>query len=637
MSVSAPAASEAMKPAGPGRLLLLILGALLLAAFTTWQAAGIARSTAVEAARETGLERMTLYESTLQAALEKFRYLPFVVTRNQGVAELVAGGDDAKTVNLYLEQVNAQAGAAALYVLDRKGDTLAASNWRSEVSFVGHNYSFRPYFRDAMEGKAGGFFAIGATTGEPGYFMSWPIVGAAVSGQPDRILGVAVVKVDLDPLQQDWRDGGETVFVSDINGVIFLSSRADWKYRTLGPLTSETLERIRQGRQYRGTELRPLDLIPASANAPAPTADDQSTADGQGTANAQDEVRRFEGSEYLMQSREVGNLTGSLHYLTPLAAVTARVSAVVAIMIISWILLFFAVLFLRERRLKAASARRAREAMAIEAVNRQLQAEIEERRRTEGELRETQNELVQAGKLAALGQMSAAIAHELNQPLAAIQTFLAGSRIFLKRGDSGQVEENLTTLSGLADRMAAITGQLKTFARKSEGKLAPVVLQDAVRDALALLEPQIRLDMVEIVTDLPDRPVTIRADEVRVGQVLVNFIRNAIDAMAESEKRQVAIALEVKDRTAELTIDDSGHGISEENLSKLFDPFFTTKDVGEGIGLGLSISYGIVTDLGGSLLAANNAAGGARFTIRLPVFQDDTGRAPLLSQTGAAQ
>lgn len=623
MSTVTPAQNSTKQPA-IGRFLLPILGGLLLAGFTTWQAADIARSTAVDGARETGLERMTLYESTLQAALEKFRYLPFVVTRNQGVADLVAGTGDTGAVNRYLEQVNDQAGADALYILNREGDTLAASNWRSEVSFIGHNYSFRPYFRDAMEGKAGGFFAIGATTGEPGYFMSWPIVTAAVPGRPEQILGVAVVKVDLDPLQQDWRDGGETVFVSDTNGVIFLSSRADWKYRTLGPLTAETLERIRQGRQYRGTELRPLELLPASDGAAPVT-------------GSQGEVRRFEAADFLLQSREVGKLSGRLHYLTPLAGVTARVSAVVAIMIISWILLFFAVLFLRERRLKAASARRAREAMAIEAVNRQLQAEIEERRRTEGELRDTQNELVQAGKLAALGQMSAAIAHELNQPLAAIQTFLAGSRIFLKRGDSGQVEENLTTLSGLADRMAAITGQLKTFARKSEGKLAPVVLQDAIRDALALLEPQIRLDQVEIVTELPAHPVTIRADEIRVGQVLVNFIRNAIDAMAESEPRRVTLTLERKDQTAEVVIDDTGHGISEENLSKLFDPFFTTKEVGEGIGLGLSISYGIVTDLGGSLQAGNNPGGGARFTIRLPILSDDFANPPLVGEAGAAE
>ena len=611
---------------GLSRRLLLIVCAFLLAAATTWKAADIARSTAVDGARETGQERLTLYESTLQAALEKYRYLPFVVARNKGVNELVSGGGEAGDVNLYLEEVNAQAGADALYILDAKGETLAASNWRSDVSFVGHNYNFRPYFRDAMDGKAGGFFAIGATTGEPGYFMSWPIIGTGASNQPNQTLGVAVVKVDLDPLQQDWRDGGETVFVSDSNGVVFLSSRADWKYRTLGPLTPETVERIRQGRQYRGIELQPLELEPVAAAPDAANA--PSDAGGQGL------LRKFDGAEYLLQSRNIENLGGKLHYLSPLANVTARVSAVVAIMAISWILLFFALLFLRERRLKAASARRAREAMAIEAINRQLQEEIEERRRTEGELRETQNELVQAGKLAALGQMSAAIAHELNQPLAAIQTFLAGSRIFLQRGDSGQVEENLSTLSGLADRMAAITGQLKTFARKSEGKLAPVVLQDAVRDALALLDPQIRLDMVEIATNLPDDPVTVRADEVRVGQVLVNFIRNAIDAMVDSKKRQVTIALGVRDQIAELTIDDTGHGISGENLAKLFDPFFTTKEIGEGMGLGLSISYGIVTDLGGSLQAENNEAGGARFTIRLPIMKQADAEPVMLEKTG---
>ncbi|WP_282606336.1 ATP-binding protein [Pelagibius sp. Alg239-R121] len=591
----------------------MIAGILLLAAVTIWKAADIARSTAVDGARETGRERLALYDSTLQAALERYRYLPFVVTRNNGVNELVSRGGEAGDVNLYLEQINAQAGADALYVLDANGETLAASNWRSDVSFVGHNYSFRPYFRDAMEGKAGSFFAIGATTGEPGYFLSWPIVGTEALGQADKILGVAVVKVDLNPLQQDWRDGGETVFVSDSNGVVFLSSRADWKYRTLGALTPETVERIRRGRQYRGIKLQPLELMPVTASSAA--------AERPGDGGSQGQLRRFGGTDYLLQSRNIENLGGRLHYLSPLANVTARVSSVIAIMAISWILLFFAILFLRERRLKAASARRAREAMAIEAVNRKLQAEIEERRRAEGELRETQNELVQAGKLAALGQMSAAIAHELNQPLAAIQTFLAGSRIFLKRGDSGQVEENLTTLSRLADRMGAITGQLKTFARKSEGKLAPVVLQDAVADALALLDPQIRLDAVEIVTDLPSTPVTVRADEVRVGQVLVNFVRNAIDAMEESDKRLVTIALYVTEQTAVLSIDDVGHGISDENLAKLFDPFFTTKEVGEGIGLGLSISYGIITDLGGSLQAENNPAGGARFTIRLPVLE----------------
>ena len=573
---------------------VLVLG-VLLATGLVWQATQWAYNDALNKLTKVGGERLTLYAGTLHAALSRYGYLPYVLAQNTDVKILLKTSFNVNLVNSYLQSLNSEAGSDALYVMNTIGDTLAASNWQKPLSFVGNNYGFRPYFTDAKAGHKGQFFAIGVTTGQPGYFMSHPVVDG------ERFLGATVVKVDLTPLQADWREGGETVLVSDANGVLFLSSREDWKYRTLTQLSEQQRTLILAGRQY-GTQS--LDLLPLETV--------ETLAAGQ-------KVVRFDNSLYLMLSRPLTNLHWQIHHVVPLASVQEQGQAVMVIGIVLTLLLLALSLYVRERRQKQISRRKAREAEAIQEMNLRLQEEIAVRNHTESVLRETQAELVQAGKLAALGHMAAGIVHELNQPISAIRTQAASGHLLLDRDEAGKVRETLSAISRMTEHMASITSQLKTFAHKTPKLKEQVVLQDCLDGALAMTAPLFKDFDITLYKDVPEQPVGLSGDRVRIKQVLVNLIRNAVDAMKNCEKRDLRIGISIQQQDVEISLSDSGAGIAEQDLEELFTPFFTTKDVGEGLGLGLSISYRIITDLGGAIRVKNLSEGGAQFTIRLPL------------------
>ena len=260
----------------------------------------------------------------------------------------------------------------------------------------------------------------------------------------------------------------------------------------------------------------------------------------------------------------------------------------------------------------------------LREANAALRSEIEEKRRTEAQLRDTQNSLVQAGKLAALGQMSAAIAHEINQPLAAIRTFVASTKVYSSRGDGARVSTNLDLINGLAERMANITSHLKTFARKSEvGKAETVDVERAVQGAMLLIESQIGLSGTALETDVP-RNVFVRGYAVQLEQVIVNLLQNALHAVADVDKPAISLQVAATDDVVSIKVVDNGSGIPQEHLDQIFDPFFTTKAIGKGLGLGLSISYGIVRDFNGEIRASNRKEGGAEMIIELPRYHPES-------------
>ncbi|HEY9081603.1 sensor histidine kinase [Magnetovibrio sp.] len=580
---------------------LFALAVMILAVMAVWQGSIWSDRVVVDDLGAVAKERLNLYQSTLHAALAKYRYLPFLVARDDSVKALLSNpmhsDDTSANASRALVAINAKSGTDALFVMDTEGTTVAASNWQEPLSFVGRNYSFRPYFHDAMQGGEGGFFAIGATTGEPGYFMSHPV------RNKHGIVGVAVVKIDLSPLQHDWRDGGETVFVSDHNGVIFLSSQERWNFRTLAPLSDGTRTLIHEQQQYRGQSLDVLNIKYGAI------ADADSVA--------------IDGRRYLHASRALNDLGWRLHYLSPVQRVEERRQATLLLGGAVLILLATLLLYWREREQKIISRRRAREAEKFSAINQQLELEIEERRSAEAVLRETQAELVQAGKLAALGKMSAAIAHEINQPIAAIRTFSASARLMLEKGMSANLDKTLGEISALTERMGVITGQLKTFARKAPVRLDPLDVRDAIVNVEKIMQLQAIEDESELVVEMPDSPVIVKADIVRLEQIFINLLRNALDAVRGRAERKVALTLERSETHAKITVEDTGEGVGSDVQERLFDPFFTTKEVGDGVGLGLSITYGIVTDLEGDIRVANAPSGGAVFVVKLPLYEKD--------------
>ncbi len=578
---------------------LLIVG-LCVASGVVWQAGRWTYAVELESLIKTGEERLTLYTGTLRGALSRYAYLPYVLARNGEVLALLESGRAADQVNLYLEDLNQEAGCQALYIMDATGTTRASSNWREPLSYVGKNYGFRPYFTAAKNNRQGRFFAIGVTTNQPGFFMSHPVY------REERFLGAVVVKVDLDPLQADWREGGETILVSDANGVLFLSSRDDWKYRSLLPLTAEQQELIRTGRQY-GSE--PIELVPLQTGK---------------SLGPDQRIVRTGKLNYLMLSRTIPSLDWTLYHLASLEPVQERTQAVATIGTILSLLLLALGMYARERRQKQLSRHKAREAEAIKTINLRLQDEIEEHCRTEHALRNTQAELVQHSKLAALGQMAAGIVHELNQPIAAIRTHAASGRLLLDRREEEKARESFTSVTRITDHMASITAQLKTFAYKTPRSSEPVDVQTCLLAALEMTEALLSEMVIVVKTQQPPEPVIIKGGGSRLEQVLVNLIRNSVDAMRDVERRALKITTTQNDEMVEITLCDSGSGIEEQNLAELFNPFFTTKEVGKGLGLGLSISYRIITDLGGTIRALNNPEGGASFVVRLPVIPATT-------------
>ena len=298
-------------------------------------------------------------------------------------------------------------------------------------------------------------------------------------------------------------------------------------------------------------------------------------------------------------------------------SVRERVNGILALEIMGFAILLALTFYLLSRRAWSQSLSFRRESLELRQLNARLQREIAEREKVQKDLEVAEQTLAQSSKLAVLGEMSAAVSHELNQPLAAMKTYLAGARLLLQRKRVEEALSSFQRIDDLIDRMGAITRQLKSYARKGGEAFEPVDMRLCVSEALAMMEPQLKLKLAKITRILPRQKVMVQVDRLRLEQVIINLLRNALDATKDTGNPQIDMMLSVGD-TATLTVRDNGPGIGD--LDKLFEPFFTTKKAGEGIGLGLAISSGIVADFGGRLTARNAEAGGAVFEMQLPLI-----------------
>lgn len=570
--------------------------------------------------------RVYLAEGSARAAATldlTLKVLDGHLRRFESVPDLLADSDRVRAVlqdpadlagrmglNLWLAEKNAQLDALDIYVMTPDGLTVAASNFRRSDSFIGENFSYRPYFQEALAGKKGRFYAIGTTSGVRGYYFAAPVKGAG-----DRALGVIAVKIGLDVIEAEWRSQEARILVTDPEGIVFLSSHSDWLYKGFLDLTPDRLDRTLQSRRYAET---PLQVLPHR----------QSSDFGVTRITLPD--NRGGAHDYIMLAEllpRAGMTVRVLLDTRPLFA-QARLAVVTLMLFVGTVVAVAGVVLQRRARLaerfalqeqaKADLENRVEQRTAdLARVNRLIEAEVAERRVTEAELRRTQSDLVQAGKLAALGQMSAALSHEINQPLAAARNYADSAAILLDRGDIGRAKGNIEQILALIDRMAAIARHLRRVARKPETPLKDVVLAEAVTEALAMLGP--RLIGIAVAVTLPEDLPLVRGGPVRLQQVLVNLISNAADAVDGVEGASIAIAARADGERVLVTVEDNGPGVPAAIADRIFDPFFTTKRVGAGLGLGLSISYNIMKDFGGDLRVANLADGGAVFTVELAV------------------
>ncbi|MEO1329244.1 MAG: ATP-binding protein [Pseudomonadota bacterium] len=561
---------------------------------------------------------LSLWAEILNGWLGRYRTLTAIYARNSEIAALLRAPEDGvmvELVNARLELLNGATGAADTYVLDADGVTVAASNWAEPISFMGNDYSFRPYFKQAMQGRLGRYFALGTSSGKRGYFFSHPV------RDRNKIVGVVVVKVPVDAVEQEMRGGRDQLFVSDQAGVVVLAGDPRLRMTTLGPLSKADRRRIAINRQFDLARLAPAPIEGLRA-AGAP-------ADGLVRARQDRLSAPLETMRHFSRPMPVEGWT--LHLLTRTAESqgpvwTATISAGLAGAVVSLIGLAF---LQRRRRLidqldvRAAAQRELERAVAertadLRATNAQLACEVRERQETEAELRHTQDELVQAAKLAALGQMSTTLSHEFNQPLGAIRAYAENATAFIERGRPEAATENLARIGRLTERMARLSKHLTSFARKPGAAAGPTPLRTPIEDALNILQARVERSEAEIAVDCPE-DLIVWGGVTRFQHVFINLIGNALDACAAVERPRIDVRARALDGDrVELVVEDNGVGLSDAVREKLFDPFFSTKEAGAGLGLGLSITFNILRDFGGRIRAENRADGpGARFILDL--------------------
>jgi len=546
-------------------------------------------------------DRLTLSQRAVESEIERFAYLPQVLGEDNRVLDLLTRPSAVRVerVNAYLANVARHAQADAVYLIDRNGLTLAASNWDLPSSFVGHNYGFRPYFTDALELGRGAYYAVGVTTGVPGYFLSSRIDG------PEGPLGVAVVKVDMSPLERVWAEAGEMTGVADSAGIVFLSGVPNWRYRPLYALSEADKTRIQAERRYDGNDVF----------ARAPLVDALET-EGLTSVN-QEGLPRLALSTTLIAPKGWRLLSA-----LPSAPVRDQAQLVAGVVGLLTLVCLLVGLYGYQRRqltrwkLEQNAVLERRVAERTGALAR----EVEERKRAEDELRLTQDSLIHAAKLAALGRMSAAIVHEVSQPLSALDNTLAAASLHARNQNTEKSTASIQAGRDLLKRMQRTIKYLRTFSSRAKSLPSePIALDQSIAEALDIVAPRAKERGVSPVLESTDSTIMAAVNAVRIEQVFINLLINAIDATASMGNSQVSVSLKQSGDMAMVEFCDAGPGIPQDIADQITEPFFTTKASGEGLGLGLSISRAILEDYKGTLTFSSAPGGGACATVSLPL------------------
>jgi two-component system C4-dicarboxylate transport sensor histidine kinase DctB len=525
--------------------------------------------------------RLALYSANLISELQRNSIVPQLLARDPALIGALNSGDFAQSSARLLSFVD-EIGAASLVLMDTDGRIVAATNRER----LGENQRSQSSFVDALRSNVTVFTVDERDEGGFSFTYSRRVDDSGLG------VGVVSVEVDLAKLERSWAGISDAVMVLDSEGRAILATEPRWR----GRLEADALDLLEPQtaieRTLRGTP--DWSALPIDAYL-------------RGDGVMRQEVRvQFQGWRIVS--------------FTTFQSVRERVNSILALEIMGFAILLAGLFWILSRRSNIAARMFQLETAELRQLNRRLQREIAERKKAEKDLEVAEQTVAQTSKLAALGEMSAAVSHELNQPLAAMKTYLAGARLLIARERPDEAVVAVQRIDGLIERMAAITKQLKSYARKGKDSLEPVDIKDAVLSSLSMMEPQLRQRQVIITRTLPDQPVMIYGDRMRLEQVIINLLRNALDATKMALEPSVEILL-VNGDVARLSVRDNGSGI--EDLDELFEPFYTTKQAGDGTGLGLAISSGIVNDFGGRLTARNSDKGGAVFEVELPILGAD--------------
>lgn len=578
-----------------------VVGAILIT-ILSFGAMHWADGQAVEETDVTAMQVARSHAGLLASRLQTLRLLPHVLIEYPDVSAVLER-EESKVIarlNGKLELLASRTDAAVIYVMRMDGQTVAASNWRRRDSFVGHDWQFRPYFAEALRAGSSELFALGTVSRRPGLYISRRIGGGA------RPLGVIVVKVDFDALEAGWaRQAGPTL-VTDGDGVVMITSRPEWRFHALRRVPVEKVAAAKRTLQFGRTPITPINLAFEGATV----------------------HRQIPGGEvsYRVATVEVPLAGGELKYLQPLAPAVESATANARLAILAGIVLVALVLAImlraREKALMQVTTQRILESEVtlrtaeLTEVNRRLIQESRERERADENLRSAREELTQANRLASIGQITAGVAHEINQPVAAIQTFAANAGQFLDRGHRDRVRVNLDLIVDLTDRIGTITAELRSFARRGTPTISAVELAAAIDGALLLMRDRISSQGVVLERRGKGGVIRVAADRVRLEQVLINLIQNGLEALDDCAEPRMRIAIEFEEEERVIVdVTDNGPGIPTDLADKIFTPFVTGRR--DGLGLGLGIARDIAREFGGELEFVRSTLGGAGFRLSL--------------------
>ncbi|WP_027683618.1 sensor histidine kinase [Rhizobium leguminosarum] len=587
--------------------------ALVAVVASLWASGEIGRHRAEAALEEQARMDARLNAALLRTVLEKYRALPFVLSQDTAIAAALAGSDVGTfdRLNQKLEMLAAGTKAAVIYVIDKDGMAVSASNWREPTSFVGNEYRFREYFQGAVERGQAEHFALGTVSKKPGLYISQRISGS------HGLLGVVVVKVEFDDVEADWNASGTPSYVVDERGIVLITSLPSWRFMTIGRIAEDRLTAIRESLQFGAAPLQPLPL-------------DMVRNLGEGLDVVEIVMPGDAGKTRFLDVATSVPATGwHLQHLVALGpSVDAGIREARMLALLILLPLLAGAAFLLRRRhtlaLRISREQQAREELERRVIERtldlsqardRLQAEIIGHKSTEQKLQAVQQDLVQANRLAILGQVAAGVAHEINQPVATIRAYADNARTFLDRGQTAPAGENLESIAALTERIGSITEELKTFARKGRGSAEPTGLKDVIEGAVMLLRSRFagRMDTLDI--DLPSPDLQVMGNRIRLEQVLINLLQNALEAVApKAGEGRVEIRTSTDAGMVTVTVVDNGPGIPPDIRKGLFTPFNTSKE--SGLGLGLVISKDIVGDYGGRMEVASDSDG-TRFIVQL--------------------
>ena len=529
--------------------------------------------------KQEGEIRLTQNERNIVNELQKNSVIPQFLVRDQSIWNALLSNNFSLLPQMFFEFID-EISIESITLMDRTGQIVAVAGKEN----LNVNSSNKIIFNTAISTNDTVMNIIEKTENEFGFFYSRKIEN------DQRVLGVLSIEVDLKKFENSWKSAGDRIFISNGEGKIVLATEPTWKG------LSE-------------------DLAWKNQNSKNIIKRGYSVAKGWVDSNQSDQY--FNDSSFVRFNKNIPILNWKISSFENYSGVRERVNTILALEILIFLLLLVLSLYSLNRKKILRLNLFEEETIKLRELNKKLETEMEQRKRVEKNLLAVEQTLEQHSKLAALGEMSAAISHELNQPLAAMKTYLAGASLLLKRNRPQETVAALMRIDGLIHRMGEITKQLKSFARKNTESFVPLNFNDAILEAMSIMEPQLKQSGIKIDTNIPSEPVLIVGDQQRLEQVIINLIRNAIDALDDTELPSITISL-YKNNSVRFSIRDNGKGIN--NLEKLFEPFQTSKDPGKGLGLGLAISSNIISELGGSLSGENLTPTGAEFTIKLPLF-----------------